>query len=533
MIFFGGLTKNSYLCIVKTNGKMKFYAQNYRQLDLGLLKSSLDELDKSNRWVVLGDQLPWVELEKIYNSRLGNSKRGAGNKPARMVLGAMIIKHKFNLGDIETIEMIRENPYMQYLCGLHEYTDKPIFNPSLFVVIRSRISEKELNDMTVCLMEKRMQISEARRECEDESSNENNGGGHPVSETETSDGNAAPFVDAQGREHEGVLKIDATCADAEMRYPVDVDIIHDGCRKVTDYIKKVCRVFGLRKPATNYKYARQVYMQLVKKSKKKGKMVRETIAMMLNYLHKDIRILLDLLSKNKNYYECFFLYEKSILTATLKMYHQQKEMFESKTHTCADRILSIFQPHVRAIVRGKARAKTEFGAKIGTSIVEGYTFVDHHSWNAYNECSDLELQIELYKQRFGHLPSTILADKIYLNKANRDIIKEYGIQSYCKPLGRPPKDPPSAKMKSKMVKATGERNEIESTFGTGKRIYRANNIRAKRPDTARCWTGMCYFVKNVMKFLRELCHALTQIWLILVKIDIIGLRSRTCPLKAA
>ena len=57
-----------------------------------------------------------------------------------------------------------------------------------------------------------------------------------------------------------------------------------------------------------------------------------------------------------------------------------------------------------------------------------------------------------------------------------------------------------------------KRNEIECSFGTGKRIYRANDIRAKLPDTARCWTGICYFVKNVMKFLRELCLVLTEIW---------------------
>ncbi len=62
------------------------------------------------------------------------------------------------------------------------------------------------------------------------------------------------------------------------------------------------------------------------------------------------------------------------------------------------------------------------------------------------------------------------------------------------------------------AKAVGERNEVECSFGTGKRVYRANNIRAKLPDTARCWTGMCYFVKNVMRFLRELCHALIEIW---------------------
>ena len=75
---------------------------------------------------------------------------------------------------------------------------------------------------------------------------------------------------------------------------------------------------------------------------------------MLNYLHKDIHILMDLLAKDKAYYECLFLYEKRTLTAILKMYHQQEEMYRLKNHTCADRILSIFQPHVRAIVRGKA-----------------------------------------------------------------------------------------------------------------------------------------------------------------------------------
>ena len=116
-----------------------------------MFRSSLSELDKSNRWVVLGDTLPWTELEKEYNSRLQNDKKGAGNKPARMIIGAMIIKHKLNLADAETIEIIKENPYMQYFCGLNEFIDKPIFDPSLFVTIRKRISEDELNKMTVKL----------------------------------------------------------------------------------------------------------------------------------------------------------------------------------------------------------------------------------------------------------------------------------------------------------------------------------------------------------------------------------------------
>ena len=139
-------------------------------------------------------------------------------------------------------------------------------------------------------------------------------------------------------------------------------------------------------------------------------------------------------------------------------------------------------------------------------------FIDHHSWEAYNESQDLLLQIQLFKERLGYLPATILPDKIYLNRVNRDRLEDFETHSYCKLLGRPPKDPPSDEMKSRMAKAIGERNELECSFGTGKRIYRANDIRAKLPDIARCWTGMCYFVKNVMKFLRELCLALTEIW---------------------
>ena len=147
---------------------MKYYSHKYKQLDLGLFRSSLSELDKSNRWVVLGDTLPWTELEKEYNSRLQNDTKGAGNKPARMIIGAMMIKHRLNLSDVETIEMIRENPYMQYMCGLSEFTDKPIFDPSLFVTIRKRITEEDINKMSVLMLKKQMQLQEEKRKREED-----------------------------------------------------------------------------------------------------------------------------------------------------------------------------------------------------------------------------------------------------------------------------------------------------------------------------------------------------------------------------
>ena len=104
--------------------------------------------------------------------------------------------------------------------------------------------------------------------------------------------------------------------------------------------------------------------------------------------------------------------------------------------------------------------------------------------------------------------ATHLSDNIHINKANRAILKDLQVRNNSRLLGRPPKESPSPEGQAAMARAAGQRNEIECSFGTGKRVYHANDIRAKLPETAECWTGMCFFVKNVMKFFGELCHFL-------------------------
>ena len=89
--------------------------------------------------------------EKQYGQKLNNQNAGVSAKPARMVIAAMIIKHATRLSDVDTVEMIRENPYMQYFCGLGEFTDQQVFDPSLFVDLRKRISEDDINEMTKAL----------------------------------------------------------------------------------------------------------------------------------------------------------------------------------------------------------------------------------------------------------------------------------------------------------------------------------------------------------------------------------------------
>ena len=477
---------------------MKYHSQG-KQLTLDAFRSSLSSLPKSNRWVLMGDTLPWGEIEKSYNAKLNNSFTGAGNKPARMVVGALIIKHKMNLSDEETILAIQENPYMQYMLGLSEFTDKPVFHPSLFVTIRTRLQIEDLNDFTSSLLASASQSKDM---------------GHPSDDCKD-DSNDDVHTDSQGRLHKGSMKVDATCSDAEVRFPTDVDLLEDGSRVINRYIDKLCNSFSLIHPVTFRKKSRMAYLEFIKMKKKSKKRLKSCKSLLLTYLNRDIRTFVNLIAVHGTHLvDVLKRHEKKNMRSIITMFHQQEAMFKEGTHCIAGRIVSVFQPHIRPIVRGKAKSPTEFGAKIGASVVQGYTFIDNHSWDAYNEASDLELQIELYRKRFGYLPSRIYADKIYMNRENRKLMKELGIEAMGRPLGRPPKGS-NLEYEKRMAKAAGERNEVEAAFGTGKRIYRANNVRAKLPETANCWTGMCYFVKNVMKFIKGLLHALFEIWILM------------------
>jgi hypothetical protein len=107
------------------------------------------------------------------------------------------------------------------------------------------------------------------------------------------------------------------------------------------------------------------------------------------------------------------------------------------------------------------------------------------------------LHLRAYKKRFGNLPAKVEADNIYMNRWNRQILRLLGIEIGGKPLDRPSKEQNTKAYHDLITRNVGERNEVEATFGTGKRIYRANNIRAKRADTEASWVGACYFMKNI------------------------------------
>lgn len=185
------------------------------------------------------------------------------------------------------------------------------------------------------------------------------------------------------------------------------------------------------------------------------------------------------------------------------LFRQQFKMFVEGTNSVEHRIVSIHQPHVRPIVRGKAGSQTEFGAKVNISLIDNIVRVEQMDWEAYNEGTFLIPIIENYRERTGYYPDLVQVDSIYLNPENRKYMKEHNIRHIGKPLGRPVKETLTAEQQKVRQEETSERNQVEGAFGLGKRRYMLDLVKARLSPTAFSWICASFFAMNLMTILRQ------------------------------
>ena len=178
-------------------------------------------------------------------------------------------------------------------------------------------------------------------------------------------------------------------------------------------------------------------------------------------------------------------------------------MYEEKKKRIDDRIVSVSQPNVRPIVRGKTGKSVEFGPKLSVSYIDKYVFLDKISWYNFNESGDLKTQVELFKEYTGSYPESIHVDRIYRNRENRAYCKERGIRMSGPPLGRPPKNvSKQAKIQAREDEII--RNSIEGKFGQAKRKFGLERVMAKLPHTSSTAIAITFLVMNLSQVLRQL-----------------------------
>ena len=448
------------------------------------------KLNPTNRWIILSKLLPWDELCSIYLKHVPEKSTGRPALNPRIVLGAIIIKHLCDLDDRETVDQISENIYMQYFLGYSSFCDVPPFDASLFVEFRKRLGLEQINKINE-------RISKIKQELEkkaDKNKQQNHEDNHDNDRDIT---------------HKGSLITDATACPQDIAFPTDIDLLNDAREKSEELIDILFDVSSMQKKPRNYREkARKQYLKIAQKKSKTRKDIRTALKQQLSYLGRNIRSIgkiLDTLTSiplKKNQYKYLLVIQH--------LYQQQKTMYDTKTHSVEDRIVSIHQPHVRPIVRGKAKSKVEFGSKINISLINGMTFLDDLSWDAFNEGTRLKNSVEKYKERLGYYPKEVLADKIYCNRENRAYLKEKGITLRAKPLGRPSKQALSNQV------SPGERNPVEGKFGQAKTAYGLDRIKARLSNTSESWVASIILVLNLVHLAE-----VALLWRILKKLKLV------------
>lgn len=440
-------------------------------------------LDPNNRWVLLSDKIDWKHIEENYANLFGDTGNPA--KSARMAFGALFIKQKLNVSDEETVLQIQENAYLQYFIGFREFTTEQPFTPSLMVSFRKRFPEESLNEINE-------HIFLQKNNDDDDQDGTNNSSSSDTSNSEQDDVS----------KNQGTLIVDATCAPSDIAYPTDLELLDKAriwCEKIYDTLFKE---YGIEQKKRTYRQtARHEFLSINKRRNKSKKKIRRVIRKQINYIDRDLNYIDELLL-NPGAFEYLSNIQQDRLETIRIFVNQQKTMYETKSHTIDNRIVSLAQPYIRPIVRGKSKAKTEFGAKLSIAVVNGIAFVDTLSFNSYNEGEHNEFKnaVEKYRERFGMYPQRILADKIYRNRKNSQWCKEKGIRMSGPKLGRPGKHH-EEDLRTEL-REVGERNLVESKFGIMKRKYGLNLIKAKLEETTKSDIVMNVFVMNVERVAR-------------------------------
>jgi len=229
---------------------------------------------------------------------------GAPAKPFKMALGSLIIKEILGTSDRETVEHIKENPYLQYFIGLTSYTNNAPFDASTLVHFRQKISQETINKINKRIVEQALQTG-----------GESGGKNKKQSQKKDKDKNL----------NKGKLLLDATCTPADVNYPQDLKLLNEvreKLEKIIDRLYKCQKIKGDKKPRTYRKAARKAYLLIAKKRKVKVKELRKAIKKQLQYVKKNLLSIEQLILKGSSLTWLSKQQYKSLLVAQT-IYEQQ------------------------------------------------------------------------------------------------------------------------------------------------------------------------------------------------------------------
>ena len=294
---------------------------------------------------------------------------------------------------------------------------------------------------------------------------------------------------------------DATCYESEMRYPTDPKLLWEGIEKSYGTMCGLSRRLGIHRPRTKFIDVQKANLAYRKRRKHSKGQTRKMTCRLLELLGKILKEIRKMGRTHEKADSLLTTREKSDLEIITRMYRQQKNHFRSKDsrESIPDRIVSISKPYVRPIVRGKEVKGVEFGAKVNNILVDGISFIEKLSFNAFNEGKRLRHCTTLHKRLFGVDVKKIGGDTGYAGTENRDFCKDNGIKTSFVKRGRPFSEEKKVKDAVRKELARVRATAMEGSFGTQKEHYDLRRIKARTKKTEILYIFFGIHTANVVQ----------------------------------
>jgi hypothetical protein len=404
--------------------------------------------------------IPWLELVEVFKLKK-TSRKGPDNIfSPQGKLGLMFLKHYVGCSDQKMIEQLNANVHYQIFCDILLSPEDSIKNYKIVSQIRCELAEHlDINEVQKVLAKKwSSYMSE-------------------LSNATT----------------------DATCYESEVRYPTNQKLLWECVEWNYNQMKVICKHLKIKLPRTKYLKWKNKYFIYSRKRRKPAKDKRVLTRGLLNLLSK-LNNELDIIQQNYD----FDISEKYLKRREIiyKVYHQQFQLFTTGEKP-KDRIISIAKSYLRPIVRGKEIKKVEFGAKVNKIQIDGISFIEHLSFDAFNEGTRFQSSVRL-SQELTHTRLRIMgADAIYATNANRKFATEKNISTdFCR-KGRAGKHESQRLQLAKLI--TKERaSRLEGSFGKEKEHYHLKKIKAKTLKTEILWIFFGIHTANALEIGRRM-----------------------------
>lgn len=241
---------------------------------------------------------------------------------------------------------------------------------------------------------------------------------------------------------------DATCYESHLRFPTDVKLLWECCEWLQSLIAKTCKALKERQPRNKYRDIDHVRLTYAK-------------------------------------------HRKHSRAATAKLRRRLQSLLAQKKEV-KKRIVSIDRPYIRPIIRGKENKRVVFGAKVNNIQIDGISFIEHHSFEAFNEGVRLQECIEYQQELTGVKLAKVGADTIYANNDNRRYCTENGITTCFVRKGPKPKDENTGISTARRIIGTLRSTAMEGSFGNQKQHYGVSRIAARnsRSETLLLFFGI-------------------------------------------